>query len=68
MADSGAQGSVGDSSRDRQRGVRHALVTGGIGDIGAAVGRRLAADGFHVTLLDRSTVPVEGGASLFAFD
>jgi NAD(P)-dependent dehydrogenase (short-subunit alcohol dehydrogenase family) len=53
MADSGAQGSVRDSSGYPQRGVRHALVTGGIGDIGAAIGRRLAGDGFHVTLLDR---------------
>ena len=53
MADSGARGSVRDSSGDPQRGVRHALVTGGIGDIGAAIGRRLARDGFHVTLLDR---------------
>jgi NAD(P)-dependent dehydrogenase (short-subunit alcohol dehydrogenase family) len=30
----------------------HVLVTGGAGDIGRAIGRRLAADGNHVTLLD----------------
>jgi NAD(P)-dependent dehydrogenase (short-subunit alcohol dehydrogenase family) len=30
----------------------HVLVTGGAGDIGSAIGRRLAADGHHVTLLD----------------
>jgi NAD(P)-dependent dehydrogenase (short-subunit alcohol dehydrogenase family) len=32
--------------------LSHVLVTGGAGDIGSAIGRRLAADGHHVTLLD----------------
>jgi NAD(P)-dependent dehydrogenase (short-subunit alcohol dehydrogenase family) len=31
---------------------RFVLVTGGAGDIGSAIGRRLAADGFEVALLD----------------
>jgi NAD(P)-dependent dehydrogenase (short-subunit alcohol dehydrogenase family) len=35
------------------RTFRCALVTGGVGDIGTAIGRRLAADGFQVILLDR---------------
>jgi NAD(P)-dependent dehydrogenase (short-subunit alcohol dehydrogenase family) len=45
MADSGFQGSAAE--------LPHALVTGGAGDIGSAMGRRLAGDGFQVTLLDR---------------
>ena len=32
----------------RRRGVRRALVTGGSGTLGAAICRRLAADGLHV--------------------
>jgi NAD(P)-dependent dehydrogenase (short-subunit alcohol dehydrogenase family) len=32
--------------------MRYAVVTGGAGDIGRAVGRRLVADGWHVGVLD----------------
>jgi NAD(P)-dependent dehydrogenase (short-subunit alcohol dehydrogenase family) len=42
-----------------------ALVTGGAGDIGSAIGRRLAADGFHVVLLDRRP-DAEGAATAAA--
>lgn len=33
-------------------GARHAVITGGCGDIGVAIGRRLVGDGFSVTLVD----------------
>jgi NAD(P)-dependent dehydrogenase (short-subunit alcohol dehydrogenase family) len=41
------------TSSDAQPGQPYVLITGGAGDIGSAIGARLAHDGFHVTLLDR---------------
>jgi NAD(P)-dependent dehydrogenase (short-subunit alcohol dehydrogenase family) len=53
MVDKETDDSAGDQP-DFKAGVdpRHVLITGGAGDIGSAIGRRLAIDGFHVTLLD----------------
>jgi 3-hydroxybutyrate dehydrogenase len=43
--------------------VRRALVTGGASGIGAAVARRLAADGLHVVVADLDADPAEKVAS-----
>lgn len=51
MVDEGTEESR--RQRPADADLRCALITGGAGDIGAAIARRLAADGFHVTLLDR---------------
>jgi NAD(P)-dependent dehydrogenase (short-subunit alcohol dehydrogenase family) len=53
MLDPGPEPSASDP-RDLapEAALRGVLVTGGAGDIGSAIGRRLAADGFEVTLLD----------------
>lgn len=46
--------------------MRRALVTGGAGDIGRAIGRRLAAEGWHVGVLDRDAARVAEAAAELA--
>lgn len=41
-------------------GPEHAVVTGGAGDIGTAICRRLLADGYRVTVLDVAGLDVAG--------
>lgn len=51
--------------------TRSALIIGGTGQIGSAVGRRLAAEGWQVTLAQRGLRPSDGpsgGARRVAFD